>query len=155
MPNIVRYLQVTEKHLLPQIPLQLHRKPLPVPIILVGADNSLAIPHKLSPHMQRVAVKAVARGVAQWPLRKLHVLGDAVYLHGGQEGNLYVLHMPRRPTPCWIAPHFGRLAARERFDSSRRNAHRNGHHLKVAVHGGGAFACDAAVVHRASVCFLG
>jgi len=30
MPNIVRYLQVTEKHLLPQIPLQLPGKPLPV-----------------------------------------------------------------------------------------------------------------------------
>ena len=116
-----------KKHLLPQIPLQLLRKPLPVAIVLVRADNSLAIPHKLSPHMQRIAVEGVGRGVAQWPQRKLHVLGDAVYLHGGQEGNLYVLHMPRRPAPCWIAPHFGRLAARERFDSSRRNAHRNGH----------------------------
>jgi len=97
-----------EKHLLPQIPLQLHRKPLPVPIILVGADNSLTIPHKLTPHMQGVAVEGVCRGVAQWPQRKLHVLWDAVYLDGGQEGNLYVLNMPRRPTPCWIAPHFGR-----------------------------------------------
>ena len=116
-----------KKHLLPQIPLQLHRKPLPVAIILVGADNSLAIPHKLSPHMQRVAVECVGRGVAKWNQRKLHVLGDAVYLHGGQEGNLYVLHMPRRPTPCWIAPHFGRLAARKRFDSPRRNSHRYGH----------------------------
>ena len=77
--------------------------------------------------MQRVAVEGVGGGVAQWPQRKLHVLGDAVYLHGGQEGNLYVLHMPRRPTPCWITPHFGRLAARERFDSSGRNAHRYGH----------------------------
>ena len=105
--------------------------------------------------MQRVAVECVGRGVAKWNQRKLHVLGDAVYLHGGQEGNLYVLHMPRRSTPCWIAPHPRRLAACERFDSSRRNAHRYGHHLKVAVHGGGAFACDAAVVHRASVCFLG
>jgi len=72
-----------EKHLLPQIPLQLPRKPLPLPIILVGADNRLTIPHKLSPHMQRVAVEGVGSGVEQWPQRKLHVLGDAVYLHGG------------------------------------------------------------------------